>query len=104
MNNTITLLYSWQNGDATNANNLTQILAQHSDGQALTLTFGEVAGARVLSTVARPDGASVTYYYDSFGNLKDVYALSNNASGSQPHYRYIYGANGQSTHELTWMD
>lgn len=94
-NNTITLTYSWAPDDSS-ANNLTQILAKHSDGQSLTLTFAMFGTHSLLYSITRPDGISATFAYDASGNLTDVYDISNSAAtNSAPiHYQYGYAAAG----------
>ncbi|HUY39981.1 MAG TPA: DUF6531 domain-containing protein [Candidatus Dormibacteraeota bacterium] len=74
INNALTFTYSWVNGDASNPENLTQIVVQHSDGQSLTLTFGLLngTGPDELQSISRPDGATVSYEYDSGGDLLEV--------------------------------
>lgn len=116
INNNITLTYSWFNGDASNPENLTQIVVTHTDGQSLTLSFGEVngSGPTELASASRPDGSVVTYAYDSTGDLTSVQRPGNNvattlgetydyASGSYPYllqdvlsprYTYSSGVDG----------
>uniref|UniRef100_E6PE12 DUF6531 domain-containing protein n=1 Tax=mine drainage metagenome TaxID=410659 RepID=E6PE12_9ZZZZ len=94
-NNALTFAYSWVGGNATNSQNLTQIVVTHSDGQALTLSFGLVNGHDELTALQRPDGVSITYGYDATGNLIEVDSPSN-GSGVRPS-TYGYGANHQLT-------
>ena len=94
-NNALNFSYSWAGGNATNPQNLTQIVVTHSDGQALTLTFGLVNGHDELTALQRPDGISITYGYDATGNLIEVDSPSN-GSGVRPS-TYGYAANHQLT-------
>jgi len=96
-NNYIQFLYAFSGGDASSANNLTQIVAQHQDGHALTLNFADFAGRRLLASMSRPDGEAVTYQYDTSGNLVDVYEIGNDqASRATPiHHQYGWNANHQ---------
>ena len=94
-NNALNFSYSWAGGNATNSQNLTQIVVTHSDGQALTLTFGLVNGHDELTALQRPDGVSITYGYDATGNLIEVDSPSN-GSGVRPS-TYGYAANHQLT-------
>ena len=71
-NNYITFAYSWANGNSNTAENLTQIVATHSDGQTLTLNFATFGSYTELSSITRPDGLSVTYNYDASGDLLEV--------------------------------
>ena len=68
-NNSIQFVYTWANGDASTAENITQIVAQHSDGQSLVLTFAKFGDNTELASITRPDGLMVTYNYDTSGNL-----------------------------------
>jgi len=90
-NNYIRFVYSWLNGDASNPENLTQIVASHSDGQALTLTFAQFSGYTELSSITRPDGQTIVYNYDSSGDLTEVDRPGNNAATSIPE---VYGWQG----------
>jgi len=94
-NNALNFAYYWAGGNATNPQNLTQIVVTHSDGQALTLSFGLVNGHDELTALQRPDGVSITYGYDASGNLIEVDSPSN-GSGVRPS-TYGYGANHQLT-------
>ena len=71
----ITLTYSWKNGNSNNPENLTQIVAQHSNGQSLTLNFGPVGSNpwTELTSIVRPDGKTIQYSYNGTGaNLTEV--------------------------------
>ncbi len=94
-NNALNFAYFWVGGNATNPQNLTEIVVTHSDGQALTLSFGLVNGHDELTALQRPDGVSITYGYDASGNLIEVDSPSN-GSGVRPS-TYGYGANHQLT-------
>lgn len=96
-NNNISLSYAWQNGDSSSANNLAQIIVTHSDGHTLTLNFSSVSGHSLLTSLVRPDGATVTYGYDESGNLTHVSPLSNGSNGgAQRSYVMSYqGVNGR---------
>jgi len=85
INNSLTFTYSWVNGDATNPQNLTQIVVAHSDGQSLTLTFALLngTGPDELQSISRPDGSLISYQYDSSGNLTEV-DRPGNATTSTP--------------------
>lgn len=96
-NNTIQLNYSWAGGDSSTSANLTQIVAAHSDGQSLTLTFGAISGKVLLSTLTRPDGDTVNYYYDSLGDLTEV-DTPGNGNGAHKELE-AYNAN----HQLGWI-
>ena len=79
-NNYIQLNYYWSGGDSSTTANLTQIVVQHTDGQALTLAFGTVNGRVLLSGVTRPDGAQVTYSYSGAHDLVSVGKIGNSAA------------------------
>lgn len=69
----IQLAYSW-NPDASNAENLTKIVATHQpDGSQLILNFGQIkVGLTELASIKRPDGEFAYYHYDNAGNLTGV--------------------------------
>ena len=79
--NVISFYYSWLNGDSSNPENITQIVAQHTDGDALTLTFGKVGNDTELLSIKRPDGALITYSYDTSGDLTAVTRPGNATDG-----------------------
>lgn len=71
-NNNVTFTYSWANNDPSNFENITQIIAKHSDSQQITLAFGKVNGLTELTSITRPDGLLVSYSYDNSGNLLEA--------------------------------
>ncbi len=91
--NALNFAYAWAGGNASNPQNLTQIVVTHTDGQALTLNFGLVNGHDELTALQRPDGVSITYGYDATGNLIEVDSPSD-GSGVRPS-TYGYAANHQ---------
>ncbi|HVS45352.1 MAG TPA: DUF6531 domain-containing protein [Verrucomicrobiae bacterium] len=98
-NNDIQFNYSWVGGNSSTTANLTQIVAQHSDGQSLTLAFGTINGKVLLSSITRPDGSQVTYSYgnpsgnNAYGNLEEVDRPGNNQGTLKEQYGY-YASNG----------
>lgn len=104
-NNWIRLVYSWNNNDPSTTSNLSQIVAQHENGQALTLTFGTINGKVLLSSVTRPDGQQVAYLYpnpqsnNAFGNLEEVDLPGNNQGTIRQQYGY-YASNGT----MNWVN
>lgn len=113
--NTLQFTYSWDGGDSSSASHLAQILVSHSDGQSLTLTFGDVNSQRVLLSILRPDGNYVRYGYDSAIELSDVCVPGNGTTDSSPgasticgdsshiHHRYGY-TGGYNGHQIAWAD
>ena len=90
-NNEITFTYSWS-GDGSNPNQLTQIVAQHSDGDSVTLGFSLISGSPELASVTRPDNLQVTYAYDAAGDLIGVQRPGNNTISELPEsYSYNTG-------------
>ncbi|MHB8415771.1 MAG: DUF6531 domain-containing protein, partial [Acidiferrobacteraceae bacterium] len=94
-NSWIRFNYAWLNGNASSIANLTQMSAVHADGQALTLNFALVSGYNELASITRPDGAVITYYYDTTGDLTEVDRPGNNAAAALPQ-TYAY----QGTHQV----
>jgi len=98
-NNAMTLTYSWRNNDSSSASNLVGIIAKHSDGDQLTLTFGYANGYAELQAIVRPDGVKATYTYDTTGELTNVCEIGNNTtfpgdtvcSTADPHNHHQYG-------------
>jgi len=102
-NNNILFSYYWANGDASSSNNLTQIVAGHSDGQQLVLSFGMVNGRPLLSSITRPDGAQVIYLYDTAHELATVARPGNNvASSLSENYGYYGGSKLAWTSNPRW--
>ena len=97
-NNHIWFQYSW-NGPSTTINNLTKIVAQHSDGQALTLNFAAAGGPVELQSIVLPDGHQITYTYDASGNLVFV-TRPGNANNPSPTEEYHYSA---GTYQMNWV-
>jgi len=92
------LSYSWVGGDASNPENLTQIVVQNSDGHALTLHFAQFSGHTELSSLVAPDGTTTTTYnYDPAGNLTEIDHPGNNAASSIPK---VYGYAGSQMNAI----
>ncbi|HET9392186.1 MAG TPA: DUF6531 domain-containing protein [Candidatus Rubrimentiphilum sp.] len=94
-NNWIRLTYSWAGGDSSTTSNLTQIVAQHENGQALTLSFGSLNGKILLSSITRPDNQQIIYQYapnpggsNAYSNLEEVDLPGNNAGTIHQQYGY----------------
>jgi len=114
-NNNLQFTYSWDGGDSSSASHLAQMVVQHSDGQALTLTFGDVNNQRVLLSILEPNGQSVRYGYDSAIELSDVCTPGNGNTDNSPgaaeicgdtthiHHRYGYSG-GDLGHQIAWAD
>lgn len=97
-NNWIRFDYAWDGGDASSSAHLNQINAVHADTQVLTLKFADFSGYRELANVTMPDGAQVSYGYDTNGNLNAVQDPANNSG--RPWHSYSYYA---GSHQLNWM-
>lgn len=99
-NNYVAFTYYWTGGDSSTTANLTQIVAQHSDGHSLTLAFGTVNGKVLLSSVTRPDNQQATYWYYNYPSTTEAEVdLPGNNQGT---LRQQYGYLGTSTY-LTWV-
>jgi YD repeat-containing protein len=101
---TLTFSYSWENGDATLATGkIHEITAQTESGMTATLAFAAVAGHQLLQSISFPGGAtSVTYGYDTAGNLISVSRPANNAEGVRSQQTYGYQPVGAGS-ALYWI-
>jgi YD repeat-containing protein len=101
-NNYIVFHYYWLNQDATNINNLSQVVALHSDGHALTLNFGQDPvnpGPIELLSIVLPDNVhQITYSYDASGTLRTV-TRPGNSSYANVEEKYWYAS---GTNTMTW--
>jgi YD repeat-containing protein len=72
--NYITFTYSYDSSGKKTSEHITQIVANHSDGDSLVLTFGILQGTSIneLKSITRPDLSELKYSYDSSGNLLEV--------------------------------
>jgi YD repeat-containing protein len=86
VNNAITFNYSYDSSGIKNSEHVTKIVANHSDGDSLVLTFGIVPGTSYneLKTTKRPDGAYLDYWYGQNGNLLEVDKPGNNSATGIP--------------------
>jgi len=96
-NNMIQLNYFWAGGDSSTSQNLTQIIAQHTDGQQLTMAFGMVNGRPLLSSITRPDGVQITYGYNGGHDLVSVNEPGNGSASTLPRNYGYYAAD-----KLAW--
>ena len=80
-NNNITFTYSYD-GSGKGPEDITEIDANHSDGQELRMVFGIIPGTSIneLSTITRPDQGVLQYSYDTSGNLLRVDKPGNNTA------------------------
>jgi hypothetical protein len=81
-NTSITLAYSWDNGNAGPGGKISQIVATTESGLTATLAFADFSGHRMLQGLTRPDGTTVSYVYGGYGGLRTVTLPSNNAAGT----------------------
>lgn len=82
--NEITFSYSY-NGQGQSSEDVTQIVATHSDGDKLTMNFGVIQGTSIneLTTIVLPNGVSeLQYSYDSSGNVLEVDKPGNNSASA----------------------
>ena len=98
-NNTyITFNYSWDNGDASVNGKISAITATTESGMSATMSFADYNGVRLLQQLTYPDGATtVSYGYDSLGNLTWVSRPPNNAAGTRPEQTYGYTPMGSDS-------
>jgi YD repeat-containing protein len=85
-NNYITFTYYYDSSGQRTSEHITEIDADHSDGDKLTMIFGVVPGTSFneLSTITRPDQAVLQYWYDPNGNLLEVDKPGNNSASNLP--------------------
>ncbi|MBV9719277.1 MAG: hypothetical protein JOZ77_08155 [Candidatus Eremiobacteraeota bacterium] len=83
--NSINFVYSY-NGQGKNSEDVTEIDADHSDGDSIIMKFGIVPGTSIneLATITKSDGATLQYLYDSSGNLLEVDKPGNNSAQTIP--------------------
>ena len=93
----LSFAYTWD-GVTTSAGKINQIVVSTESGMSTTLTFTDVNGHRLLEQLKYPDGSTtVTYGYDSSGNLITVTPPANNSSGTKPTHTYGYGPLGSGS-------
>lgn len=83
-NNYITFTYYWDTSGITTSEHVTEIDADHSDGDKLVMRFGLVSSHNELLSITRPDQAVLQYWYDQYGNLVEVDKPGNNFGASLP--------------------
>ncbi|HZO93088.1 MAG TPA: DUF6531 domain-containing protein [Candidatus Baltobacteraceae bacterium] len=87
--------YVWDNGVTTAAGKISAISAGTESGLTALLTYADFNGHRLLQEMTYPDGATtVSYGYDSSGDLLTVSRPSNNAAGSRPVQTFGYQSLG----------
>src|SRR6202163_1079319 len=90
-NTYITFGYSWDVGTHTAGDKVSAIYATTESGMTATLAFADVSGYRLLDHITFPDGATtVSYGYDTLGNLTTVSRPPNNAAGTRPVQSFGY--------------
>jgi YD repeat-containing protein len=80
-NNNIQLVYKFSGAQTTDQNIIT-ITAQHSNGQSLTLHYTMAGAYNELTSIDRPDKATIQYIYDGNGNLIEVDKPGNGSGGA----------------------
>jgi YD repeat-containing protein len=71
------------------------ISANTESGMTAMLTFIDVSGHRLLDHITYPDGTtSVSYSYDTLGNLTSASRPPNNSAGTRPVQTFGYYASG----------
>src|SRR5947209_5065956 len=94
-NTYITFNYGWDIGTHTAGDKISSITATTESGLAANLSFTDVSGHRLLHQIVFPDhSTSVSYLYDTAGNLLWVSRPPNNSTGTRPMPGYIYSTRG----------
>jgi len=94
-NTYITFNYGWDIGTHTAGDKISSITATTESGLAANLSFTDVSGHRLLHQIVFPDNStSVSYLYDTAGNLLWVSRPPNNSTGTRPMPGYIYSTLG----------
>ncbi len=101
-NNYIVLGYTWKT-TAPSMEDIASITVQHVDGHALVMNFASVAGNTELSSITRPDGAVITYQYDSLGNLIEVNRPGNNSASVIPETYQVIGGKMANITSPRWV-
>jgi YD repeat-containing protein len=84
-NVTLTFAYSWDNGIATSAGKISDIVVTTESGLTASLAFADVNGYRLLQTLTFPDNSTyVAYGYDNDGDLITISHPPNNTAGTRP--------------------
>jgi YD repeat-containing protein len=97
--------YTWDNSNSAAGGKIHAIAAQAESGLTATLSFTDVGGRRVLTSMTYPDGATaVSYMYDQFGNLVTVKRPpNNNVAGATLSHSYGWQTLGTYT-VMAWAD
>jgi len=85
-NTSLTFYYSWTT--AGPGAQPAAIMATTESGLSTTLSFSLVSGYELLTQLTRPDGTTVTYSYDTYGNLTAVGKPAPNSSGGTVYETY----------------
>lgn len=97
-NTYITFGYGFDNNDYSVNGKVSLIRGQTESGLTANLWFADVNGRRLLQQLVFPDNAtSVSYGYDSLGNLTSVSRPPNNAAGTRPVHGYGYQTLGSGS-------
>src|SRR5579884_3412112 len=99
-NTSLTLTYSWDNGNAGAGAKVSQIVVSAESGLHTTLTFADFGSYRELSTLTWPDGTIVSYNYDSYGDLITAKLPANNSSHTLSIETYSYQTAPNGFHYL----
>jgi YD repeat-containing protein len=101
-NTYLTFSYAWDNDDALATGKVSAITVQSESGLTATMSFGDVSGHRLLQQIVFPDGTtSVSYGYDTLGNLTYVSHPPNSSSGVRPVQSFGYYTLGSGS-VLQW--
>jgi YD repeat-containing protein len=97
-NTYIQLAYSWDNGNASLTGKISQIAVTTESGLTATLNFSDFNGHRLMDSVVYPDNTTtVSYSYDTAGNLTSSAKPANNAAGTPRTQWYGYQAIGSDS-------
>ena len=83
--NTIAFTYYWDSSGIRTSEHITEVDADHSDGDKLVMRFGLIGKSiNELGTITRPDQSVLQYWYDTSGDLVEVDKPGNNAAWNLP--------------------
>lgn len=79
-NTNIQFRSTWDNNDSGAGGKIRQEIALTQSGLVATINYADFAGHRLAANLVWPDGTTVTYSYDMYGNLIEADEPANNTA------------------------